>query len=529
MPPRDFFGFVGELIEPQYRVDDVIGEGGFSVVYRGHHLGLDEPVAIKCLKIPAGLTPSMIEAVVERFQAESRIMYRLSQGNLNIVRSVSSGTAESRVTGATVPYMVLEWLDGVSLFQDLKERRARRMIGRTLQETIRLLDPAAMALDYAHAQGVVHRDLKPGNIFLAETRDGTRSKVLDFGLAKILSDDGIGLGPAQHTMSQGIFCSLSYGAPEQFDPKRGPVGPWTDVYSFAFVILEVLSDKKVRPAETMVDAARKAFDEKADLSATALGIELPEKIEDLLFRAVKVDKTQRPPDMHALWGQIKRVVKEEGIKVRVRGTYNGPESAPSMVTQVGPGSPGFVMPGINPVLGSPLGDGPLGSPLGDGPLGSPLGDGTPFAGPAPEAPVQVIVNDPGSSPEVSIPLTRRHSSRPPPNISSVGAEVVPTSTLLSSMGPPSPPSAAVHETTVPVGSFNGGASATKSAPPLDVPAPLAPVPAPIEKRPSAVAAISAKPASAPRRVMLVAFAVTVVVLVLGLAALARFGAALPGQ
>ena len=271
MAARDFFGFVGELIEPQYRVDDVIGEGGFSVVYRGHHLGLDEPVAIKCLKIPAGLTPGMVDAVVERFQAESRIMYRLSQGNLNIVRSISSGTAKSKVTGVLVPYMVLEWLEGVSLFQDLRDRRARQLVGRTLQETIRLLDPAATALDYAHSQGVVHRDLKPGNIFLAETRDGTRSKVLDFGLAKVLTDDAIGLGPAQHTMSQGIFCSLSYGAPEQFDPKRGPIGPWTDVYSFAFVILEVLSDKKVRPAERMVDAARRAFDEKADLSATALG------------------------------------------------------------------------------------------------------------------------------------------------------------------------------------------------------------------------------------------------------------------
>src|SRR5271170_4951611 len=116
MAERDFFGFVGELIEPQYRVDSVIGEGGFSVVYRGHHLGLDEPVAIKCLKMPAGLTNSMVEAVVERFQAESKIMYRLSQGNLNIVRSVSSGTVHSKVTGALVPYMVLEWLEGVSLF-----------------------------------------------------------------------------------------------------------------------------------------------------------------------------------------------------------------------------------------------------------------------------------------------------------------------------------------------------------------------------------------------------------------------------
>jgi len=502
MAPRDFFGFVGELIESQYRVDDVIGEGGFSVVYRGHHLGLDEPVAIKCLKIPAGLTPSMIDAVVERFQAESRIMYRLSQGNLNIVRSVSSGTAESKVTGALVPYMVLEWLNGVSLFQDLKERRARRLNGRTLQETIRLLDPAAMALDYAHAQGVVHRDLKPGNIFLAETRDGTRSKVLDFGLAKVLTDDGIGLGPAQHTMSQGIFCSLSYGAPEQFDPKRGPIGPWTDVYSFAFVILEVLSDKKVRPAETMVDAARKAFNETADLSATALGIELPEKIEDLLFRAVKVDKTLRPPDMHSLWGQIKRVVKEEGIKVRVPATYNGPESAPSMVTQVGPGSPGFVMPGLGaggrmPGLGSPLGD---------------------DLSPAP--PVQVIVNQPDSSPEMqSIPLTRKHpSSRPPP--------------------PPEASPDAPHEPTQPVGAFpvsslldapstgvtvaepgrmasSGGGVSHVGGPPA---------------RGSAAASLKPLPTTgpSPRKIAVVAFGVTVVLLLLALFLVGHFAPAPPG-
>ena len=486
---RDFFGFVGENIESHYRVDDVIGEGGFSVVYRAHHLGLDEPVAIKCLKIPAGLTPNMIDAVVERFQAESRIMYRLSQGNLNIVRSISSGTVESKVTGVLVPYMVLEWLEGVSLFQDLKDRRSRRMLGRTLQETIRLLDPAAMALDYAHAQGVVHRDLKPGNRFLAETRDGTRSKVLDFGLAKVLTDDGIGLGPAQHTMSQGIFCSLSYGAPEQFDPKRGPIGPWTDVYSFAFVILEVLMDKKVRPAETMVDAARKAFDEKADLSATALGIELPEKIEDLLYRAVRVDKTKRPPDMHALWGQIKRVVKEEGIKVRVPATYNGPESAPSMVTQVGPGSPGFVLPGgMSPLLAA---------------HGSPLGESEP----APA--VRVIVTDPESSPEMqSIPLTRRHpTSRPPP---------------------PDPVSTAPHEATAPLGSFENGSPAANTAPlaaPARAPSPalssLAPTGAGRSPRPLLSASMP-PPAANPKKVMLIAFGVTLVILLAGLAVFARF-------
>ena len=272
------------------------------------------------------------------------------------------------------------------------------------------------------------------------------------------------------------------------------------MYSFAFVILEVLSDKKVRPAETMVDAARKAFDEKADLSASALNIELPEKIEDILARAVKVDKTLRPPDMHALWGQIKRVVKEEGIKVRVPATYNGPESAPSMVTQVGPGSPGFMLPGgMHPLMGSPL--------------GSPLG-------PAEPNPVQVIVNDPPSSPEMeSIPLTRRHSSRPP-----AGPVAEPTVPLGSLASP------------APAPRLNGGPARDRQTPPPPSPpapaararaAPEAPAPDTFqpadasETRPSQRPRTSSRPPPKPRQVMLTAFLVTVVLLVAGLVLLAR--------
>ena len=122
MPPvsaADPFGLVGQVLDGQFRVDQLVGEGGFSAVYRGHHQGLNEPIAIKCLKLPAALGTSLVDTFVQRFRDESRILYRLSQGNLHVVRSIAAGTTQAPATGALVPYMVLEWLEGRSLAERL--------------------------------------------------------------------------------------------------------------------------------------------------------------------------------------------------------------------------------------------------------------------------------------------------------------------------------------------------------------------------------------------------------------------------
>jgi len=109
----DPFGVIGSVIDGQFRVDQWVGEGGFSSVYKGFHLGLQEPIAIKCLKLPQSLGREVIEQFQNRFRDESRIAYRLSQGNLHIVRSITSGTTTSP-SGQVIPYMVLEWLEGMT-------------------------------------------------------------------------------------------------------------------------------------------------------------------------------------------------------------------------------------------------------------------------------------------------------------------------------------------------------------------------------------------------------------------------------
>src|ERR1700733_4003560 len=98
MAAADPFGLIGQ----------VIGEGGFSIVYKGEHLGLGEPIAIKCLKLPRKLDPKLADAFGKRFKDEGRLLYRLSQGSLYIVRSITSGTCIATSTGMLVPYMALE-------------------------------------------------------------------------------------------------------------------------------------------------------------------------------------------------------------------------------------------------------------------------------------------------------------------------------------------------------------------------------------------------------------------------------------
>ena len=302
----DPFGLSGQVIESQFRVDNPIGEGGFSIVYKGMHLGLNEWVAIKCLKLNASLETDMIESFAKRFRDESRIAYRLSQGNLDIVRSITAGTTVAPTTGALVPYMVLEWLDGVSLARDLFDRRQRGMKGRTIEEIIELFDPAVHAIAYAHAQGVVHRDIKPGNLFLAHTRAGIRLKVLDFGLAKII-DDGIGIAPSVLTVGQqSIVCSPSYGAPEQFDASVGKIGPWTDVYALGLLLLETLRDQRVRTGEGLAQCALQALTPAFPMTCHALGIKVRPQVELALARAVAIDIGTRPADAAAFWDALKR-------------------------------------------------------------------------------------------------------------------------------------------------------------------------------------------------------------------------------
>src|SRR5215472_6911673 len=121
---QDPFDLVGDVIDGIYRVDSFAGEGDLSVVYKGHHQGVDAPVAIKCLNLPATLDPALVKPLVESFVEGGRLHYRLARGNLNIAQSLASGTTLAPRTGEVVPYIVREWFDGCSLADFFAKRQA---------------------------------------------------------------------------------------------------------------------------------------------------------------------------------------------------------------------------------------------------------------------------------------------------------------------------------------------------------------------------------------------------------------------
>jgi serine/threonine protein kinase len=169
--------FIGEVLDGKYRLERLLGQGGMGAVYLATHLGTERPVALKLI------TPEFMrnDEFVERFKREARAAGRLRHPN--VVDVTDFGFAQ--VGAQRVAYLVMEYLDGCTLGDVLAEESRL-----PIDWVVDILEQTCSAVDEAHQQGVVHRDLKPDNIWLEPNRfGGYRVKVLDFGIAK-LADAG---------------------------------------------------------------------------------------------------------------------------------------------------------------------------------------------------------------------------------------------------------------------------------------------------------------------------------------------------
>src|SRR5258708_406468 len=238
---------------------------------------------------------------------------------------MAAGATMARGVGALGPYMVLEWLEGYTLAEELRARRQRGERGRGIQDVMRLLDPVADAMAFAHAQGVVHRDLNPSNIFVAYAHGSSKLKVLDFGVAKVISDHALSLGPRAATVGQIRMFTPAYAAPEQFHDALGPIGPQTDVYSFAVLVVELLADRTPVEGEHIGEYADRALDPERRPTPRAMGVNAGDAVEAVVARAVTVDPSQRPGDIGEFWGMLKNAASRDAQQNRAGGDAGFPK------------------------------------------------------------------------------------------------------------------------------------------------------------------------------------------------------------
>src|SRR5262245_52136528 len=165
MLARDPLNLVGTTIGEKYRVESMVGEGGFAVVYKAQHLVWKRPVAIKAFRALGDYSEEKRALLVEAFIQEGALLADLSERSSAIVQARDVGTMTT-ADGHWMPYMVLEWLEGATLEVVLEQEQAQKKPPRDVERAVALLEPVAEALGLAHAKGIAHRDVKPGNIFL---------------------------------------------------------------------------------------------------------------------------------------------------------------------------------------------------------------------------------------------------------------------------------------------------------------------------------------------------------------------------
>ncbi len=308
--PQDPLGIAGTILAEKYRIDQLIGEGGFSVVYKAEHLIWQQPVAIKCFRILSQAPENKRDELLDGFIQEGRLLASLSSRSAAIVQARDIGKFTT-ADGMWIPYMVLEWLEGKTLDHVLFEERVVGARPREIHEALALLEPVAVALEIAHAKNIAHRDIKPANIFVIGDPRGPSpfTKILDFGIAKVMADHAAATAELAQTGKEITAFTPNYGAPEQFSRSYGATGPWTDVFAMALIVVEVLrGGQPALDGEDFIQFAVASRDPTRRPTPRSLGVPVSPEVEAVFAKALAVAPSDRYASMGRFWAALHEAV-----------------------------------------------------------------------------------------------------------------------------------------------------------------------------------------------------------------------------
>ncbi len=257
----------GEIINERYRIDQVLGEGGMGIVYLGYDLMLERFVAIK--EIKSSLQD--YDKYIARLIKEAKVLAMLQHPNIVTVHDL--------IQYRNNWYIVMEYVEGMTLDKKLEHSGALPH-----EEAIPIFKQMLAALEYAHNAGVVHRDIKPGNVMITPAG---QVKMMDFGLAKIQVSGSL----TRSTKSEHTGGTLYYLSPEQVEEK--PVDQRSDIYSLGMTCYEVLAGTTpVKEKKTTVAILNAILRDKFPLP-TEFNASVPKELSKIIIKAVALKPGKR--------------------------------------------------------------------------------------------------------------------------------------------------------------------------------------------------------------------------------------------
>ncbi|GAB3859169.1 Stk1 family PASTA domain-containing Ser/Thr kinase [Dactylosporangium cerinum] len=288
---------LGALVDGRYRVRSRVAKGGMATVYTALDERLERTVALKIIHPGQSHDPHF----VNRFTDEAKTIARLTHPN--VVAVYDQGTHHG------LPYLVMEFVRGRTLREVLAERRRLQP-----QEALAIMEQMLAAIAAAHRAGLVHRDVKPENVLVAEAPGDAHNlvdgvvKVADFGLARAVE------ASADETGSH-LMATVAYVAPELV--TDGHADPRTDVYSAGIVLFEMLTGRVPYEADRPVEVAWQHVDRDVPFpSRYTPG--LPPAIDDLVIRATRRDPGARPTDAGAMLAEVQAARENIGMELATR-------------------------------------------------------------------------------------------------------------------------------------------------------------------------------------------------------------------